>query len=265
MSTPRLARLPRTCHNLPFMRREQARRARPSALAGRPARRAWPRRLPSVSSAVLRPLREPSRGLTSRRASYVVPCTMGTSRSRARSAESSLSAMPSPWRRRSSAGVTSTIPTREFANPLSISRSNGVPRPTSFSLNQTETPRDSSRSCSSLAAPARSSHAWQRKTSRRSGRDARFSTLSRTGVSAAHLGRRVHHGRTGSRPARPCAAAGPAAAAPAAPAAPRRGVGRGRVRPVADCSRCSGHSGHRMQGRPLQRSLSDGPLLVLCI
>ena len=47
------------------------------------------------SSAVLRPLREPSRGLTSRRASYVVSCTMGTSRSRARSAESSLSAMPS--------------------------------------------------------------------------------------------------------------------------------------------------------------------------
>ena len=57
------------------------------------------------------------------------------------------------WRR-SSAGVTSTIPTRDFAIPLSISRSNGVPRPTSFSLNQTETPSDSSRSCSSLAAYA---------------------------------------------------------------------------------------------------------------
>ena len=42
-----------------------------------------------------------------------------------------------------------------------------------------------------------------------------------------HLGRRVHHGRTCSRPARPCAAAGPAAATP------RRGVGRGRVRSVA--------------------------------
>jgi len=134
-------------------------------------------------SAVLRPLREPSRGLTSRRASYVVLCTMGTSWSRARSADSSLSAMPSPWRRRSSAGVTSTIPTRDFASPLSISRSNGVPRATSFSLNQTETPRDSSRSCSSLAAPPRSSHAWQRKMSRRSGKVARFSTLSRTGVS----------------------------------------------------------------------------------
>jgi hypothetical protein len=36
---------------------------------------------------------------------------------------------------------------------LSISRSNGEPRTTSFSLNQTETPSDSSRSCSSLAGP----------------------------------------------------------------------------------------------------------------
>ena len=34
--------------------------------------------------------------------------------------------MPSAGRRRSSAGVTSTIPTRDFANPLSIARSNGV-------------------------------------------------------------------------------------------------------------------------------------------
>ena len=48
-----------------------------------------------------------------------------------------------------------------------------------------------------------------------------------------HFGRRVRHGRTGSRPSRPSAAARPADAAPAAPAAPRRGVGRGRVRPVA--------------------------------
>lgn len=43
---------------------------------------------------------------------------------------------------------------------------------------------DSSKSCSSLAAPCRSSHAWQRKMSRRSGRSVRFSTLSRMGVSA---------------------------------------------------------------------------------
>ena len=135
------------------------------------------------SSAVLRPLLEASKGLTSRRASYVVLCTMGMSRSPARSAESSLSAIPSVGRRRSNAGVTSTIPIREFAKPLSMARSNGTPSPTSFSLNQTLTPRDSSRSCSSLAGPCRSSHAWQRKTSRRS-RDACFSTLSRIGVSA---------------------------------------------------------------------------------
>lgn len=100
---------------------------------------------------MFRPLRELSKGLTSRRASYIVSCT---------------------------------IPTREFAKPLSMARSNGTPRPTSFSLNQTETPCDSSRSCSSLAASFRSSHAWQRKTSRRSGRFVRFSTLLRTGVSA---------------------------------------------------------------------------------
>jgi hypothetical protein len=42
---------------------------------------------------------------------------------------------------------------------LSISRSNGLPMATSFSLNQTRTPRDWSRSCSSFAAPCRSSHA----------------------------------------------------------------------------------------------------------
>ena len=135
-------------------------------------------------SLVLKPVREPRRGLTSRRASYVVLWTMGTSWSRAKSAESSLSAIPAPWTRSKNAGVTRTIPTREFANPLSISRSSGVPRITSFSLNQMVTPRDSSRSCNSLAAPCRSSHAWQRKTSRRVGRGGRFSTDSRIGVSA---------------------------------------------------------------------------------
>lgn len=40
----------------------------------------------------------------------------------ARSAESSFSAMPSPASRSRSAGVTSTIPTRDFASPLSFSR-----------------------------------------------------------------------------------------------------------------------------------------------
>jgi hypothetical protein len=44
-------------------------------------------------SEVFRPLRDPSSGLTSRRASYIVLCKMGTSRSRARSAESSFNAL----------------------------------------------------------------------------------------------------------------------------------------------------------------------------
>lgn len=53
-----------------------------------------------------------------------------------------------------------------------------------------------------------------------------------------HLGSRIHHGRTCSRPARPSAAAGPADTAPAAAADLRRGVGRIRIgririRPVA--------------------------------
>jgi len=47
-------------------------------------------------------------------------------------------------------GSTRTIPTRDFARPLSISQINEEPRSTSFSLNQTVTPRDSSKSCSSL-------------------------------------------------------------------------------------------------------------------
>lgn len=136
------------------------------------------------SSAVLRPVRDASRGLTSQSFSYVVSCTTGTSRSRRRRAESSLSAMPSAGSRRSRAGVTSTIPTREFAKPLSMARSKGTPRPTSFSLNQTETPRDSSRSCSCFAAVWRSSQAWQRNTSRSSGSAARVSTLVRIGSSA---------------------------------------------------------------------------------
>src|SRR5699024_6282843 len=88
------------------------------------------------------------------------------------------------WKTLQQSGCDSTIPTREFAKPLSIARSIGTPRPKSFSLNQTETPFDSSKSCSSFAAPFLSSHAWQRKTSRRSGLLAKLSTLLRTGVSA---------------------------------------------------------------------------------
>src|SRR5438034_6577909 len=203
-----------------------------------------------ASSAVFRPLREPSRGLTSRRASYVVSCTTGTSRSRARSADTSLSAIPSPCRRRSSAGVTSTIPTRDFASPLSISRSNGEPRTTSFSLNQTETPSDSSRSCSSLAGPLRSSHAWQRKTSRRSGRSARFSTLSRTGVSA-----RTSAGvYATAEPTRDHLGLPLLPDPPTLLRTPPRLLSNGGW--DGTHSRRSPCSGHRMQGRPLLRSLS---------
>jgi hypothetical protein len=56
-------------------------------------------------------------------------------------------------------GVTSTMPIREVARPLSISRRRDLPRPTSFSLNQTVAQRETSRSYNSLAAPFRSSHA----------------------------------------------------------------------------------------------------------
>ncbi len=69
----------------------------------------------------------------------------------------------------SSAGVTSTIPTREFLSPLSISRINCLPRGTSFSLNQTDAPLDCRRLYNSEALPSRSSHAWHKKRSRRSG------------------------------------------------------------------------------------------------
>lgn len=135
------------------------------------------------SSIVLNPLREPSNGLTSRKSSKVVLCTIGTSKSRANRAESSLSATPSPLIRSRNEGVTNTIPIRDFTKPLSISRSNDEPKGTYFSLNQTVTPLDSSMSCNSLAAPLRSSQAWQRKTSRKSGNSERFTTFSRTGVS----------------------------------------------------------------------------------
>jgi hypothetical protein len=103
---------------------------------------------------------------------------------RARTSERFFSAMPSAWTRRKSVGVTSTIPILDFASPLSISRSNDLPRPTSFSLNQTETPCDRSRSFSFFSVAPRSSHAWQRRMSRGSGGGARCSTLRRTGVRA---------------------------------------------------------------------------------
>lgn len=88
------------------------------------------------------------------------------------------------WETAYSAGVTSTTPTRDFTRPLSVSRSSDVPIVTSFSLNQTDTPPASSRSCSDFASPCRSSHAWHRKISRRSGTPARLSAVCRTGASA---------------------------------------------------------------------------------
>ncbi|WP_205216881.1 hypothetical protein, partial [Enterococcus faecium] len=51
----------------------------------------------------------------------------GTSKSLANSADSSLSATPSPVIRLRNEGVTKTIPTRDFTNPLSISRSKDDP------------------------------------------------------------------------------------------------------------------------------------------
>ncbi len=89
-----------------------------------------------VSSTVLRPVRDASRGLTSRRASYVVLCTMGTNWSRASEADRSLSAMPSCGSRLISAGVTNTSPIRELAKPLSMARINGTPSVASFSCSK---------------------------------------------------------------------------------------------------------------------------------
>lgn len=170
--------------------------------------------------------------------------------------------MPSPLRRCNSDGVTSTIPTRDLASPLSISRSNVEPRRTSFSLNQTETPRDSSRSCSSLAAPFRSSHAWQRKTSRTLGRDARFSTFSRTGVSdRTSAGVYTTDEPAGHAERELSAAARTADAAPPSPGcSPKRC--RMRTRTWVTGSR---YCGYHMRDRLLPRSLCDGLLLVLCI
>ena len=88
-----------------------------------------------------------------------MPCTIGTSKSLANSADSSLSAPPSPVIRLRNEGVTKTIPTRDFTNPLSISRSKDDPSNPSFSLNHTDTPIFSSKSCNSLAAFLRSFYA----------------------------------------------------------------------------------------------------------
>ncbi len=120
-------------------------------------------------SPMVRPDRPASRGLTSRRASNVVPWATGITRSVKSSAESSLSATPCASRLWSIAGVTSTIPIRDIARPLSISRRSDLPSPTSVSLNHTVAPLATSWSYRSFATPCRSSQAWQRKRSRWSG------------------------------------------------------------------------------------------------
>ena len=98
-------------------------------------------------------------GLTSSSASKVVWCSTGITRRLASKTESSFSAMPSVLDALRSAGVTKTIPTREFLRPLSISRMRSVPRATSFSLNQTVAPFDFKRLYKSEALPSRSSQA----------------------------------------------------------------------------------------------------------
>jgi hypothetical protein len=100
--------------------------------------------------------------------------------------ESSLSAMLSFGSRRNSAGVTRTIPTFEFANPLSMVRSNEVPRRASFWLNQTETPRASSRSCNSVTE----------KGVPQVGHSCSLLYAFANRRECLHLGRRVHHRRT---------------------------------------------------------------------
>ena len=94
-------------------------------------------------SAVLRPDREASRGPSSRRASKVVQWATGITRSVESVAESSFSATLSCSMLLSRAGLTRTIPMREFPSPLSISRLSRVPRGTTFSPYQADPPLDS--------------------------------------------------------------------------------------------------------------------------
>src|SRR5581483_6871403 len=106
--------------------------------------------------------------LTSLRSSKVTPCKTGITRRLASNTASSFSAMPSSVMLLISAGVTSTIPTRELRSPLSISRIINEPRGRSSSLNHTEAPFVFRWPYSSAALPLRSAQAWHRKRSRRS-------------------------------------------------------------------------------------------------
>ena len=86
------------------------------------------------------PACDASIGLTAYNSSKVTPCVTGTTRLLLRSTASSFSAMPSFSILLSSAGVTRTMPMREFRRPLSISRVIIEPRGMSSSLNHTVAP-----------------------------------------------------------------------------------------------------------------------------
>jgi hypothetical protein len=102
------------------------------------------------------------------------------------------SAMPSASMLLSSAGVTRTIPTREFLRPLSSSRINCLPSGTSFSLKQTVAPLDFRRSYNSEALPSRSSQAGTVRRSRRlTGRG--FTVVAEVAGSEALLGAPARH------------------------------------------------------------------------
>jgi len=156
---------------------------------------------------------------------------MGTSWSRARSTESSLSATPAAGSRFSSAGVTSTIPIRDFAKPLSIARRKRLAEANVF-----------------LAKPDRDIACHEQIAQLRGDPLPVVPRVAQKDVPKVRQGRalldgvadwrerpyflgRVKLRRTGSRPAWFCAAAGPAAA-PAAAAAPRRGVRRRALRRI---------------------------------
>src|SRR3989440_585202 len=190
---------------------------------GRPVRRACPRHLPSHPLQCSGPLREPSRGVTSRRASYVVSCTTGTSRSRARSADSSLSAIPSPCRRRSSAGVTSTIPTRDFATPFDFAQQWRAEDDVLLAEPDRNT-EGREQIVKVLGGPSPVAPPMAEKDVPKVRQERSLFDALANRRECPHLGRCVRHGRTDSRPSWPSAAAGPADAAPdTTPAALQRG------------------------------------------
>ncbi len=124
----------------------------------RPARRGLAATSAIASSLVLRPAKEASSGLISRESfvgRFVHDGDEPLTREECR--KFALSAMPSSGRRRSGAWSHQHYPnSRVHAKPCRWRASTGgTPRPTSFSLNQTETPRDLKRIVSFCAAAGR--------------------------------------------------------------------------------------------------------------